>query len=112
MEDLTPQQIVEALDKYIVGQQAADSNAFLPGPQVAPVRSAAVGRDHAALGAAEYRLSHHCKSGRGVYTFCMCPGGKVIAAASEQGGLVTNGMSSFARDGANANSGLLVGVAG
>ncbi|HCB90775.1 MAG TPA: hypothetical protein DEP64_02400, partial [Ruminococcaceae bacterium] len=48
--------------------------------------------------------------GRGVYTFCMCPGGTVVAAASEEGRLVTNGMSPFARDGANANSALLVGV--
>jgi len=65
---------------------------------------------HPALGAADYRLAVHLKSGRGVYTFCMCPGGTVVAAASEKGRLVTNGMSPFARDGANANSALLVGV--
>ncbi len=65
---------------------------------------------HPALGAADYQLSCHLSSGRGVYTFCMCPGGWVVAAASEQGGVVTNGMSRFARDGANANSALLVGV--
>ena len=65
---------------------------------------------HPALGAADYKLSCHLPSGRGVYTFCMCPGGWVVAAASEHGGVVTNGMSRFARDGANANSAFLVGV--
>lgn len=65
---------------------------------------------HQALGAAEYRLNLRTKAGRGVYTFCMCPGGKVVAAASEKGGVVINGMSRFARDGENANSALLVGV--
>ncbi len=63
------------------------------------------------LGAADYKLAVHLKNGRGVYTFCMCPGGTVAAAASEENRLATNGMSSFARDGANANSALLVGVA-
>lgn len=63
-----------------------------------------------ALGAADYKLSVHLKNGRGVYTFCMCPGGSVVAAASEPGGVVTNGMSNFARDGKNANSAVLVGV--
>lgn len=62
------------------------------------------------LGAADYKLAVHLKNGRGVYTFCMCPGGRVVAAASETGRLVTNGMSNFARDGQNANSALLVGV--
>lgn len=65
---------------------------------------------HPALGAADYRLAVHLENGRGVYTFCMCPGGQVVAAASEPGRLVTNGMSRFARDGENANSALLVGV--
>lgn len=60
------------------------------------------------LGAADYRFVVHLKSGRGVYSFCMCPGGEVVAAASETGGLVTNGMSEFARAGQNANSALLV----
>ena len=63
-----------------------------------------------ALGAADYRLAVHLGNGRGVYTFCMCPGGTVVAAASEEGRLVTNGMSTFARDGENANSALLVNV--
>lgn len=65
---------------------------------------------HPALGAADYKLSVHLENGRGVYTFCMCPGGQVVAAASEPGRLVTNGMSRHARDGENANSALLVGV--
>ena len=65
---------------------------------------------HPALGAADYKLSCHLRSGRSVYTFCMCPGGEVVAAASEAGGVVTNGMSRFARDGANANAGFLVNV--
>ena len=65
---------------------------------------------HPRLGAADYKLSYHASSGRSAYTFCMCPGGVVVAAASEQGGVVTNGMSYHARDGANANSALLVGV--
>jgi uncharacterized FAD-dependent dehydrogenase len=63
-----------------------------------------------ALGAADYKLSCHLTSGRGVYTFCMCPGGWVVAAASEAGGVVTNGMSRFARDGGNANAAFLVNV--
>lgn len=66
--------------------------------------------EHPALGAADYKLAVHLPSGRGVYTFCMCPGGEVVAAASEECGVVTNGMSRFARNGINANSALLVGV--
>lgn len=65
---------------------------------------------HPALGAADYKLAVHLTSGRGVYTFCMCPGGSVVAAASEAGRLVTNGMSEWAREGNNANSALLVGI--
>lgn len=63
-----------------------------------------------ALGAAAYRLATHLPDGRSVYTFCMCPGGQVVAAASEPGRTATNGMSLRARDGENANSALLVGV--
>ena len=59
---------------------------------------------------AVYNLVHHCRDGRGVYTFCMCPGGEVIAAASEDGGVVTNGMSYSKRNSGKANSGLLVDV--
>ena len=62
------------------------------------------------LGAADYKLSYKCSNGRGVYTFCMCPGGYVVASASEEGGVVTNGMSYHSRDGRNANSALLVSV--
>lgn len=66
--------------------------------------------EHPALGAADYKLSCHLPSGRSVYTFCMCPGGEVVAATSEAGGVVTNGMSRFARDGANSNAAFLVTV--
>ena len=65
---------------------------------------------HPALGAADYKLSCHLPDGRAAYTFCMCPGGRVVAAASEEGGVAVNGMSLFARDGENANSALLVSV--
>ena len=62
------------------------------------------------LGAASYHLVTHLENGRSVYSFCMCPGGTVVAAASEAGGLCTNGMSEHARDGENSNSALLVSV--
>lgn len=62
------------------------------------------------LGAADYKLSFKTENGRTVYTFCMCPGGEVVLSASEEGGVVTNGMSLFARGGKNANSALLVNV--
>lgn len=65
---------------------------------------------HPQLPPADYKLACHLPSGRSVYTFCMCPGGLVVAAASEAGGVVTNGMSHFARDQVNSNSALLVGV--
>jgi len=65
---------------------------------------------HPRLGPAEYKLAYHSPAGRSAYTFCMCPGGVVVAAASEEGGVVTNGMSEHARDRQNANSALLVGV--
>ena len=65
---------------------------------------------HPALDAADYKLSVHLPSGRSAYTFCMCPGGEVVCAASEESGVVVNGMSRWARDGENANSALLVGV--
>ncbi len=65
---------------------------------------------HPALGAAPYKLAARTPDGRGAYTFCMCPGGEVIPAASQPGGLVVNGMSYHARDGRNANAALLVGV--
>lgn len=65
---------------------------------------------HPALRPADYKLSVRTPDGRGVYTFCMCPGGEVIAAASQPGGVAVNGMSLHARDGVNANAALLVGV--
>ncbi len=67
---------------------------------------------HALLGPADYKLVHHCKSvtGRSVYSFCMCPGGKVVAATSEEGCVATNGMSQYSRAEFNANAGLVVGI--
>ncbi|WP_448661261.1 NAD(P)/FAD-dependent oxidoreductase [Sphingomonas sp. CJ20] len=65
---------------------------------------------HPDLGAAAYSLAHHCANGRTVYSFCMCPGGRVVAAASEEGRVVTNGMSQYSRAEFNANSGLVVGI--
>ncbi|KQM65620.1 hypothetical protein ASE75_05045 [Sphingomonas sp. Leaf17] len=65
---------------------------------------------HPDLGAAAYSLSHHCKNGRTVYSFCMCPGGTVVAATSEPGRVATNGMSQYSRNERNANSGIVVGI--
>ena len=65
---------------------------------------------HPALGAADYKLVHHAKNGRAVYSFCMCPGGTVVAATSEPGRVVTNGMSQYSRNERNANSGIVVGI--
>ncbi len=62
------------------------------------------------LGAADYKLVHHCQNGRAVYSFCMCPGGTVVAATSEPGRVVTNGMSQYSRNERNANSGIVVGI--
>jgi uncharacterized protein len=62
------------------------------------------------LGAADYKLVHHCANGRSVYSFCMCPGGTVVAAASEPGRVVTNGMSQYSRNERNANAAIVVGV--
>lgn len=62
------------------------------------------------LGVADYKVTHTASNGRGVYSFCMCPGGYVVSSASEEGGLVTNGMSNYAREGRNANSALIVTI--
>jgi len=62
------------------------------------------------LGAADYKLVHHASNGRSVYSFCMCPGGTVVAATSEEGRVVTNGMSQYSRNERNANSGIVVGI--
>ena len=66
---------------------------------------------HAILGAADYKLVHHASNGRSVYSFCMCPGGTVVAATSEPGRVVTNGMSQYSRNERNANAGIVVGIA-
>ena len=93
-----------------------EAKAFAVGARVehpqAMIDKALYGRyaGHPRLGAASYRMTCRAANGRGVYTFCMCPGGTVVAAASEEGRLVTNGMSEYARDGENANSALLVGI--
>jgi len=65
---------------------------------------------HPELGAADYKLVHHARNGRAVYSFCMCPGGTVVAATSEVGRLVTNGMSQYSRNERNANAGIVVGI--
>jgi uncharacterized FAD-dependent dehydrogenase len=65
---------------------------------------------HPILGAADYKLVHRCRNGRSVYSFCMCPGGTVVAAASEPGRLVTNGMSQYSRNERNANAAIVVGI--
>ena len=65
---------------------------------------------HPILGAAEYHISHHCSNGRTVYSFCMCPGGTVVAATSEEGPVATNGMSQYSRNERNANSGFVVAI--
>jgi len=65
---------------------------------------------HPALGAADYKLVHHARNGRAVYSFCMCPGGTVVAATSETGRVVTNGMSQYSRNERNANAGMVVGI--
>ena len=65
---------------------------------------------HPALGAADYKLIHHARNGRAVYSFCMCPGGTVVAATSETGRVVTNGMSQYSRNERNANAGIVVGI--
>jgi uncharacterized protein len=62
------------------------------------------------LGAADYKLVHHATNGRAVYSFCMCPGGTVVAATSEPGRVVTNGMSQYSRNERNANAGIVVGI--
>ena len=65
---------------------------------------------HPELGAADYKLVHHASNGRSVYSFCMCPGGTVVAATSETGRVVTNGMSQYSRNERNANAGIVVAI--
>ena len=92
-------------------QKPFSMGARIEHPQ-AMINQAQYGKDYngRALPPAEYKLSWRCRDGRGVYTFCMCPGGRVIASASVEGGVVTNGMSYRSRDLENANSALLVDV--
>ena len=89
---------------FAIGARIEHRQAWINRAQYGPVAG------HPALGAADYKLAVHLPGGRSAYTFCMCPGGQVVAAASEAGGLVVNGMSLYARDGENANSALLVNV--
>ena len=74
------------------------------------IDKARFGRSIPQLGAADYKLVHHAKNGRDVYSFCMCPGGTVVAATSEEGRVVTNGMSQYSRNERNANAGIVVGI--
>ncbi|MBR4126622.1 MAG: FAD-dependent monooxygenase [Alphaproteobacteria bacterium] len=89
---------------FAIGTRIEHRQAFINKSQYGMVKPNAV------LGQADYKLAVHLSNGRGLYTFCMCPGGTVVAAASEAGRLVTNGMSEYARDKDNANSALLVDV--
>ncbi|MBR5525111.1 MAG: FAD-binding protein [Clostridia bacterium] len=89
---------------FAVGVRVEHPRAMIDTSQYGPAAG------HPALGAADYKLSCRPDGGRGVYTFCMCPGGVVMAAASEEGGVAVNGMSEHARDAENSNSALLVGV--
>jgi uncharacterized FAD-dependent dehydrogenase len=74
------------------------------------IDKARFGRSIPQLGAADYKLVHHAGNGRSVYSFCMCPGGTVVAATSEPGRVVTNGMSQYSRNERNANAGIVVGI--
>lgn len=89
---------------FAIGTRIEHPQKFINKSQYGMVKPRAV------LGQADYKLAVHLSNGRGLYTFCMCPGGVVVAAASEAGRLVTNGMSEYARDKDNANSALLVDV--
>lgn len=100
--------------EYLDGKTLIEQKPFAVGVRIEHLQSdidlAQYGRARGRLPAADYKLSCKTDDGRGCYTFCMCPGGYVVAAASEEGGVVTNGMSLSRRDGVNANSALLVGV--
>lgn len=89
---------------FSIGVRIEHEQAFINEAQYGPAA------ENPALGAADYKLSCHLGSGRSVYTFCMCPGGEVVAASSEEGGLCVNGMSRQARNGVNANAALLCNV--
>ena len=123
------QQIAADVAVLAIGHSARDTFASLHGQHIAMEPKAfAIGvrvehlqklinlaqygmeQPYAHLGAADYKLTYQASNGRAVYSFCMCPGGQVVAAASEDGLLAVNGMSLLARDGANANSALVVNV--
>ena len=89
---------------FSIGVRAEHPQALIDRARLGPAAG------HAELGAADYKLVHHCGNGRSVYSFCMCPGGQVVAAASEVGGVVTNGMSQYSRAERNANAALVVDV--
>ncbi|MDR1598504.1 MAG: hypothetical protein LBS11_01270 [Oscillospiraceae bacterium] len=89
---------------FAVGVRIEHSQAWLNRAQYGAYGS------HPALGAADYKLAAHLPDGTDVYTFCVCPGGTVVAASSEPGGVALNGMSKYARDGINANGGVLVAL--
>jgi uncharacterized FAD-dependent dehydrogenase len=89
---------------FSIGVRIEHSQALIDRARLGPAAG------HPELGAADYKLVHHCGNGRSVYSFCMCPGGQVVAAASEIGGVVTNGMSQYSRAERNANAALVVDV--
>tara|TARA_R110002095_G_scaffold147820_3_gene127842 strand:- start:1872 stop:3509 length:1638 start_codon:yes stop_codon:yes gene_type:complete len=99
-------------DKKVHMQAKPFSIGFRIEHQQSLIDSARFGKyaGHPILGSADYKLVHHCSNGRSVYSFCMCPGGTVVAAASEEQQVVTNGMSQYSRQERNANSAIVVGI--
>ena len=104
----------DAFEMLLQRGVAMEAKAFSIGFRIEHPQSlidkAKFGASRKELGAAEYRLVHHASNGRSVYSFCMCPGGTVVAAASEPGRVVTNGMSQYSRNERNANAGIVVGI--
>src|SRR5262249_4337582 len=104
------------IDTIVRWGGALAKNPFAPGVRVENLQSvidrARFGSNagHPLIGAADYKLVHHGSNGRSVYSFCMCPGGRVVAATSEPGCVVINGMSQYSRAEFNANAGIVVGV--
>jgi uncharacterized FAD-dependent dehydrogenase len=116
MEDLRADHVVMALGHSARDSFAMEAKPFSVGVRIEHPQSvidrARWGKHagHPLLGAADYKLVHHASGGRTVYSFCMCPGGTVVAATSEPGRVVTNGMSQYSRAERNANAGMVVGV--
>ena len=104
-EMLQQQGIALAPKAFAMGVRIEHAQEFIDAAQYGPFAG------HPALPPADYKLAVHLPNGHTAYTFCMCPGGQVVAAASEEGGVVTNGMSFSRRDGVNANSALLISLA-